>query len=371
MKNLVLFNCLFLFVQYSIAQTPFLPVFQSDSSWVFIDQAGKEVLKPKLSVSNYDIFYEGMAAAQDKKTKKFGYIDAKGKWAIPPIYTFVSPFEGGLAIVGLPCDDSCYKGDEGLMLGEYTKLIDKKGKIVLHDNSQDSRPYARWWFDDTYNRDGILRVVHGLSVGDIKTLMNHKGRMISDRQSMCCLEVSDGWVAHTSYSGHYYTDKDDKKTLDASKYAAISSFSGGYAWVSDTLENHILIDKEGKSIVVLGNDKYMLTAAVGEGVFSAYSNDKWQYYATNGKMVFNKNFNAADVFSNGLAHILDENFENHYINTKGENVITLKNSSTDWIYGAFKNKYYAIIERPRDDSKINEIIGFVLRDGSVFLKYPY
>lgn len=353
----------------AMAQQPFLPVLQPDSTWVFIDKKGKEVLKPTIKASNYDVFYDGLAAAQDKTTKLFGYINEKGVWAIKPIYTFVAPFNDGLAVVGLPCDANCYKGDEGLMLGGYTQIIDKKGKTVLKDNSQDERPYARWWFDETYNEDGLLRAIHGLSVGDIKTLMNRKGQMVGSRSGMCCLYLSDGWIAYNDHNGHFYTDKNDKRTLDAKKYSSILPFHEGYAWVQDTASNYILIDKKGKELHTFSGEKYIAMGSVSEGIFAATGSEVSQYYKIDGKLLLQEQFQTANAFSNGLAHVMDAKYQHFYINTKGERIITIKNAGINQTFMPFKDKNYALIESAREDSRINEITGFVLRTGEVFLKY--
>lgn len=91
------------------------------SVWVdngnsFIDTAGKRVLRlaPGMQAS---WFYEGLAPTMAPGPKVImGYIDRKGKWAIPPKFDHAGPFCQGLASVEI---------------AEKWGIIDKSGKLLL------------------------------------------------------------------------------------------------------------------------------------------------------------------------------------------------------------------------------------------------
>ncbi|MCX6351499.1 MAG: WG repeat-containing protein [Bacteroidetes bacterium] len=69
------------------------------SGTVFIDKAGKTVIKPKDSYQSIYHYNEGFALAQ--KYGVYGFLNDKGKWAITPIFEDAGNFHEGLAKVKL------------------------------------------------------------------------------------------------------------------------------------------------------------------------------------------------------------------------------------------------------------------------------
>lgn len=63
----------------------------------FIDKNGKEVIKCQYMMALP--FSEGLAAVEDKKTKKWGYINKKGEVVIPFLYRYPRSFTEGYAFV--------------------------------------------------------------------------------------------------------------------------------------------------------------------------------------------------------------------------------------------------------------------------------
>ncbi|MBK7840778.1 MAG: WG repeat-containing protein [Candidatus Obscuribacter sp.] len=90
-----------------------------------LDSQGKEVTGPRFA--KISAFTEGLAAAQDNVTRRYGYIDSKGNWAIKPVYLAANPFYGGTAFVK-PAG-SLFPID---MTGQfkYAAMIDKTGKTI-------------------------------------------------------------------------------------------------------------------------------------------------------------------------------------------------------------------------------------------------
>lgn len=90
-----------------------------------LDSQGKEVTSPRFA--KISAFTEGLAAAQDNVTRRYGYIDSKGNWVIKPVYLAANPFYGGRAFVK-PAG-SLFPIDRE---GQFKKatMIDKTGKII-------------------------------------------------------------------------------------------------------------------------------------------------------------------------------------------------------------------------------------------------
>ena len=363
-KKLCLFFLLAIAFRQTMAQKPFFPI-QKDSTWQYVDKTGNTVLTMHLAADSYELFADGLAVARDTKTGKLGYINENGSWAIPPKYEAAHSFDNGMAVVMLPCDANCLRDGGGLLLLGYTEVIDKKGKTLLKDNSQDPEPAARWWFDD-YNTQGMLRAIHGLSVGDIKTMMNRNGEMVGSRSGMCCLWVADDWVAYNTYHGYYYTDKKGKETLRVPNVSSINPFSEGYAWCNDTLDAQILIDKKGKNILNFAPGKYQSVSRVSDGLFLAYTGEKYVYLNLKGEVVLDQNFTAADDFSNGLAHVVIAAKEEAYIDKKGNIAFKIDTTNEDCSYGGFTKDGYALIySQNLEESGDYPLKGLLLRNGRI------
>lgn len=350
---------------FAFAQTPFFPHY-NEGAWTYIDVAEKAYFS--LDTNTYAApqpFYEGRAVVLNKKTKLYGYIDAKGKWIIQPKYTFAEPFNDGLAIVGTTCDAKCYNGSDGLLLFGYTKVIDKNGKVVLDDNAQDPEPYKRFWFD-FYNENGMLRVIHGLSVGDIKTMMNRKGEMVGVRTGMCCPYVSDGVIVYNTYDGVYFTDTKGDKIEAFPAGLEARPFSEGYAWCFDTASVYSLYDKNAQLVFKMKTNDYYSVSKIGEKTFVAENQKGAYFFDLKGNPLFETVFYSADPFSNGLAHVKDELDNHFYIDKTGKNVITLeKNNEPNQVYGAFTKQGYALFTDVTENRQ-TVAIGMILRNGNAY-----
>ncbi|TAE72201.1 MAG: WG repeat-containing protein [Bacteroidetes bacterium] len=391
MKKIFLLLLFFVFNFGLNAQNPFFPIKKSNQ-WSYIDLKGKEVLKINANLTNLGNFYEGLAAVQDEKTKKYGYIDTKGQWAIKPIYEAAGYFDKGMAIVMLACDENCLKEGEGLMNFFYTLLIDKTGKVVLRDNSQDTEPYKRFWFAD-FNQEERLVAIWGLGVGDFKSLMNRKGEVISDRiVSMSKLEIVDGLAACRSIKPSYI-DKSGKKVIDASMYNFIRDFSNGYAWLDLTTEikgktdkdgqpmlkeELVLIDKKGKQVLKFSKDDYSFAREVGEGLFPMILKEEISdsrrtiFMNLKGQKALPKTYKEAQSFKNGLAFVKEINDSFGYIDKRGKFVIELSAENfnlENTMFGDFNAGGYAFIYE-RDVVFDNVFVkGILLKNGQYFPKF--
>ena len=125
----------------SLLMTPFsegLAIARSETAyagWGFVDKSFKFVI-PETMFDDVRHFKEGLAPAavtydyegrQEKphgsgSVKKWGYIDRKGKWVIPPTYGAANSFSEGRAAVGMWINEG-----QQLRYG----YIDRSGKLII------------------------------------------------------------------------------------------------------------------------------------------------------------------------------------------------------------------------------------------------
>jgi WG containing repeat len=372
MKKILVF---IFFTTALFAQSPLFPQ-KTDGGFDYIDVKGSVVFSLNNDYAAAQPFSENRAAVQDAKTKLFGYIDEKGKWAVKPQYTEAAMFKGGLAYTARPCDSKCLTDGEGLLSFEYTQFIDKNGKTIVEDNSQDPESYKRFWFDN-YNDGELLRSVAAISVGDLKYMTNRKGERIGERSGGLGrpdLALNDNTILYVKNEGIYYTDKNAKPVLTLKNtgiYSFAYPFSEGYAALNDTANNWLMIDKKGKTILKFPNPETQAIGAMSEGLFTIKRSDFYNYMNINQKTILTGKYDIAQPFKNGLAHVQSETTGIGYIDKTGKMAITLAGfDATNYIFGDFEDKNYAFIYKTREDSKENALVGIILRDGSVFWSAP-
>jgi WG containing repeat len=118
-----------------------------------IDRQGRYTFPPQMAIDNIRDFREGLAAARDARTKRYGFIDRTGKFVIPPkfdqvMYSRVSlnqtitkaGFSEGFAIV-------TYAGKQA--------VIDKTGKMIFSEDTY-KNPGGTVEFGNF--KEGLLRV---------------------------------------------------------------------------------------------------------------------------------------------------------------------------------------------------------------------
>lgn len=291
MKHLTIIALIITFYHLSFGQNPYFPQRDSETTnWQYLDVNGKIVLIIDLTeIEDLSPFSEGIAAAQDAKTHLWGYINNAGKWQIKPIFEVANDFKDGYAIVTNKCKTDCNKSEEGLLNDHIGSIIDKKGKIVFTDNSQDETPYKRYFMDQNLG-SGLFSVIFGYGFNDMKNLINLKGEILCDTYSIFSglgdIIFDDEMQAYRC-KNKYYNLKGEM-ILDLSNYTYIHSFSNGYTWVSAEIgedeENlvsyNILLDKKGKEIARFESNSFNLPSPVIEGMFT-FTNENADIYQYN------------------------------------------------------------------------------------------
>jgi hypothetical protein len=171
MKKLLLFILIVSIFKVN-AQKPLLPKFNDElKKWQYLDTNEKVVLTLKtLDLKNALYFTEGLAPVQDATTNLWGFINTSGLMVIKAQYDTVNFFLDNYALVWKKCKTNCYKGEEGLLNDSESFVIDKTGKVMCKDNSQDERPYARFFLNENFGK-GLFSITRGIGSGERKDLV--------------------------------------------------------------------------------------------------------------------------------------------------------------------------------------------------------
>lgn len=269
---------------------------------VYVDKFGKKVIDEGL-YRGWS-FSEGLAVAAKEDKGKWGYINTKGEWAIPPRFgwsraDYVSSFEGGFASIEVA--------------GRYG-YIDHSGDFVIP---------PKLYLGDSFH-EGFARVVAegpclyaDLESGcpDVRELppdvaldslhpckfafIDARGQIISKNRFDGAKSFSQGLAPVKVGKLWGYIDQTGKVVI-APKYTEEEGFSDGLARVS--LAGHFgYIDQHG-TVVIPAQFDYAESFAEGAAVVGNGKSVYW-YIDRTGKEVFNDRFAAASPFFKGLAHV--------------------------------------------------------------------
>lgn len=278
MKSTFLF---FFVVIFSLAnsQTIWLPKYDEENNkWQYVDTNDNVVLSlDKINATTVQFFTEGLAPFQDNNSKLWGYIDEKGNIKISAQFEAADFFIDGYAIVRKECKKNCYQGNEGLLNNQIGYIIDKSGKTIFTDNSQDSRPYARYFLHENLGK-GFFSIYRGIGLGERQDFINFKGDVLGETT----ISYGKGglfWDEEMKAikCGSKYFDAKGNVVLDLTEIGRVySEFSEGYVWASVEVETaqdefssfYYLIDKKGKVIVKLNQESYGSVGQVKNGEFT-------------------------------------------------------------------------------------------------------
>ncbi len=237
-------------------------------------------------------------------SSKIGYINAKGEWAIQPIYDLGATFSNGVAVVGRYNEDK----DETTYF-----YIDKNG------NQKGSFEYAgqhycglafatmdgdRWGFVDA-TAEWVIQPIYE----DVYTF--------SDNLAKYYDTATENWG---------FIDKKGDVVIPAMNllgYDYVSSFSEGYArytmYDDEGYGTDGFIDKKGKIAI---NAQYDWAGSFSDGLALIEMNDRYGFINSKNETKISPIYDDADYFfENGLAPV-EQNGKWGYINKKGDMKIT-------------------------------------------------
>ncbi len=162
---------------------------ESGGPYGFLDLDGKVI--STVQYNEATSFSEGLAAAEDPETNKWGFLGPDCKWAIKPIFGGTGSFHEGLAYFGM---DSLYG------------YIDKNGKVAIKDKFIDadnfSEGLARVKINGKYgyiNKTGALVIPPTIVVPVPKDAFSMNMRLHTFREGLALFEQSDkiGYIDKT------------------------------------------------------------------------------------------------------------------------------------------------------------------------------
>lgn len=357
--------------------------------------SSKTTVKTKTTSNNYifalspeydDVlsFSEGLAAV--KLDNKWGFIDIDGKIIIEPKYDYVSSFSDGLAIISGTDENDKYFG-----------FINKKGEVVIEPQFCKA--------DNFFEEHAVTGICDDNNKVDYYTLINKDGKPISDDIFLSANRMSKGLAAvvvepeavdFIDKDGTYVlTIEDSKITPDTyfnedlapielyvnevdsytgyinnkgnvvidPEFNNAGTFSNGYANITVFTETpdaqtEVLkqvkrsgfINKNGQYLVDPEKNNIDITWPFREGLARVFANKKYHYVNDKGFKPFEKEFETASDFSEGLAVVKE---------------------SKDSAYG-YINKYGTAVIKPEfeDAKKFKNDLAAVKKDGKWgFIKF--
>lgn len=291
-------------------------------------------------------YVDGIALAQNSN-REYSFIDKKGKlvnrWAS---FQYADSFSEGYAVVQLKNDKYAFVDRKIKKVSEeYSKLfsfknghalfsdrdrlgvLDKSFSVVLPPTYDDIRDFE----------EGYAVVELGGKYGYINT--DYQLVIPCDYQS--AFDFSDGCAI---VNGNAFVDKNGKLTV-VSQCEQLSSFNNGYAVArrgSTSLSYPFqrgVINKKGRFVIPFGN--YDSISGPQEGLFLIkHWYGDYFYLDENGNDPFQKSFDSATLFSNGVAKVTydDKEFELRIDNTLKYKTSAQNNVKEMSIQGRWKHR---------------------------------
>jgi len=315
---------------------PLFPVCKNNK-WCFINQSGQVAITTQYQVSRYDpelrdrvmahmVFQDGLSPmlqlGEKESENRWGYIDKRGAFVIPPKYWDALPFSDGLAAVSLstsegygfidtfgnmqiPCkfgmnfalsifDRNLGKFSEGLFPateggpGALFGYIDRTGHFAIAPRFAEAAPFS----------EGLAAVTEGNHSG--YGFINPSGEFVIRSHFFHANSFHEGLAAVEIYDngnplGWGYIDKSGKLVIPPVPSPTGRDFSEGLAAVGF---GSGFIDKSGHKIIPQGYDAVW---DFSEGLAAVYQDKKWGFIDQTGKIVIKPQFERVNEFRDGLA----------------------------------------------------------------------
>jgi hypothetical protein len=227
---------------------------------------------------------------------KWGYINEKGNFILPPKYEMARDFqENGLAIV---------------QLNNLTGIINNDGYFIVKPKYETISPFS----------EGRATAIDekGFKV------LDESGKEITSKAYSFIGDYQEGRAvaANTNEHGEYlygYLNRRGNEVIPLS-YESARDFKDGKALVKMKDGNYALIDLTGK---VLYSYSYPFVDDYGEGMlaFRKSMDGKWGYMDEAGKVLIEPQFSGTQPFVEERAIVNDENYNYGLIDKQGKFII--------------------------------------------------
>jgi hypothetical protein len=229
----------------------------------YIDTDGKMIVEPVFD-SAWS-FSNGMGRilqnVTEKDSKLYGFVDHKGRLAIPPQYILAHDFREELAGFAVQ------KGEK-LMMG----FIDKSGQVAVTPTFSVVNSFS----------EGLAAAVKGAH-----SYIFEGNIYIDDEKS--------------KNAKYLYTDKTGK-TVIKGKFQSASDFSEGLARV-EINNKSVFIDKTGKAVINTDFPEGSQISSFSEGLAAVNQMDGAKFINKSGKIVIRTDYSWADDFADGCARV--------------------------------------------------------------------
>jgi hypothetical protein len=273
-----------------------------DGKWGYIDKTGKYIVNPQYLMA--EPFSEGLAAVN--VNGKWGYIDTKGKFVIEPQFHNVGKFSESLAAVS----------ESG---GGSYRYIDKSGNVIIEAKFDSAGPFseglARVGISGKYgyiDKTGTFRIPP--QFGEYP-LSGFKGEFVNGM----AIEYVSGKAGYIDKTGKFSINPQ----FDEADYFSNEHACVGVGEYPNTKFG--FIDKTGKYIInpqFSACGTYTRSGFFSEGlaavaVGGVNDTKKFGYIDELGQMIIAPQFKQAEVFSGGLARVVNERGDYSYIDKNG------------------------------------------------------
>ncbi|MCX6291090.1 MAG: WG repeat-containing protein [Bacteroidetes bacterium] len=325
-------------LDFELQRSLFLP-FSKNDQWGFINEEGKEMVKP--AFDEVALFSEGLAAVQ--KNGKYGYINKSGTLVIPYLYDDAEAFRNNTAIVTIN-DKSGLIGRNGeeLILFMYDNLSDPADGFYVAASNEKSvyvTKTGKKLNELAFDFAGDFKDGYAIAGTDGKSgLLNHTGNFCVEQQYDELLFLSNG-LLKAKQNNHWGIINSKGETVTPFIYDAIGDFSNnrvlavknkkcgfidehgktiipvtypfheslistavfknGYVVLKQKLKS-VVLDSTGTKISFPGIEDIGLPS---ENLIPVKKNKKWGYADMNGRIKIPCTFEYAGAFDNNVAKI--------------------------------------------------------------------
>lgn len=201
--------------------------------WGFIDLKGKLQIPTRFAAVRS--FHEGVAAASESASGKWGFIDKNGDWAVRPKFNrVVASYADGLAIARNDNRDFFvdHSGAE-VDLGDFYRVKEFSEGLAAF----------------------TVFTPLGLRVGFI----DRKGKVVVEPRYLASGNFAEGMCAVRLPSGWAYIDRTGKIVLRSRRVFSAGTFNQGVTTLMISTQRRAFLFRDGKLLVEDGNDRDLET----------------------------------------------------------------------------------------------------------------
>lgn len=311
---------------------PPILAFQLGGLWYFIDDEGTQVFEPK-KIDDVLGLSEGLIRVLTKENDKsrVKYLDLTGKIVLEPDYDYAYDFVNGIAMV--------FNFTDKTKTSKKFGFIDKKGKVVIPCNLNDASQFSeglayvsndeyKGYIDTTgkliinLNENAGFKFSEGLAAVNNKKFefgfIDKKGDLVINYRFDEVGYFNEGLAKYNRDNKFGFIDKHGNERIPAN-FDIVRNFSEGQAFVglydTDFRAFWAVIDTNGKY-----KTRHIFTRVhdFSEGLAAVRDSSLWGYINQDGKYIIEPRFFYADSFRDGIAWVSDRiSKEFGFIDTNG------------------------------------------------------